>query len=244
MQKAREHRRVELHRLAPEQILHLHILDVSHTHAATHHFINLRQHTHAATGLLTNFKNCFLFFCTERRNRKDDLVDISLPCCVGDLFASAHNGYAAEESPPFGAVIVDHAAYPTVCTAVARALADEHTSCLTCTDEHNALFISASLAIQRTPKGIIEPQDAALTGQQRHLQHKRDELHTAWHSKPQQDAQSIADHAGKRGDKDHLRNILCAHRAPDIAIHPKQRKHHDRQYDLNRQELQPRICVD
>ena len=166
---------VQLHRLAPQEVLYLDILNRGQTDLTVDQLIKAGQDPQTASGQLTDVQDLCLLLMRSCGNGKDDLGNLIFFGCIYNAAAVSYNAYTIHVFPNFCRIVINHAAQVAFNTLTGANFSGQNTAGISGADKHNTL-----VAVVQCGQIGAEDQEKA---EKASLSHQADNLEDE-HNKP------------------------------------------------------------
>ena len=222
--------KVDLHGLAAEQVLNVHLADLLDAHLAVGELADAGQRAQGAGRIVTAVEDLELLLPGRRGNGKDDLVDAVLFRHGGDDVPPADDLYAAQVAAVFLRRVVDDAHDLVLRARAGLKLTQCYGAGLTAADEHGALFAPAAQPGARAPHAPVgKAQRPAQQAQNEHV-HDRE---AARHGQLQHEHADHIRHGRKQAAHGDAEQLRYAGKLPQAVIQLQDAEDHDRAHGVD-----------
>ena len=131
---------VDGYRLSAQQVNGVYFPQLGNAHFFIDHLVKARQCLHLAAGGNADIQNCLLLRRRAGGNGHDDLIDLILFHCRGNIMTIAHNGNAADNLTPLDGIVINTADDAAADVVAHLEFRNQHSTRFAGTDEHYVLL--------------------------------------------------------------------------------------------------------
>ena len=223
---------VNLDRITAQQVLHFHIAQTADLHFPVDQLIDAGNHLDLTAGCTADIQNLLFRLSVAGRDRIDDLLNIILLDCRGNILSAADNGNTLQNAVLLRHIIVDQADNFVVHQTTVANLTDQRTAGFTGTDDHHILSAPGTAAVGNLDLQL--PQEAvrkAQTNRTNKAEQHAQKIKGQGHLHRQQCRHQQAGNSQENICQNDAEHFIDTDKTPNTLIQTKYCKAHQRQRD-------------
>ena len=169
---------IDLHDVAAEQILDVHLAQALDAHLAIGDLIQARKRAQTAGRLLAQIHDLRALLARGRGNREHDLLDAVFLHHLLELCRRADDAHAAQIAAGLGGIVVKNADNLVFRVLAVKKLPNDHRAGSAAADDHRAPPLGAVAAVAMEPRGAVAPAHChAAHAEQQHIHDRKAARH-------------------------------------------------------------------